>query len=282
MKTAIIQVSLFALGAMAVLAATAQAQGAAGSWTGSYVALSAGSSRVSDARGGLTFDTNADGAYGDTVQTFTGANYFSPGFCRGTALGQTPAAGCEKDRHKGGIGIRAGYDWQTGRWVYGAVVDVSSLKLHDSVSAFSSAPDAYTFSRDLKTLTAVRGRIGWGEHKWLVYATAGFASADIDRAFATTNALNSFTALHTNTANGGQLGAGAEWRFSRNWTVGVEYLNTSLRDHGPVVLAQGSANTFASNAFLTQSPEGTAMRRSDGRFRFDTVSVTVTYRFGAM
>ena len=278
MKTAILQVSLFALGAMAALAPTAEAQ----NWTGSYVALSAGSSKVSTHSGGLTFDTNADGTYGDTVRTFTGADYFSPGFCQGTARGLTPAAGCSKSRQKGGIGIRAGYDWQMGHWVYGAVVDVSSLKLRDSVSAFSTAPDSYTFSRELKTLTAVRGRIGWGESKWLVYATAGFASADIDRSFATTNALNSFTALHTNTAGGGQLGAGAEWRFARNWTVGVEYLNTSLRDHGPVVLAQASPNTFASNAFLTGSPEGTAMRRSDGRFRFDTVSLTVTYRFGAM
>ena len=277
MKTAIVRVSLFAVGAMAAFAATAHAQG----WSGAYVALSAGSSRVSSHNGGLTFDTNADGTYGDTVHTFTGADYFSPGFCQGTAKGQVPSAGCTKDRHKGGVGLRAGYDWQAGHWVYGAVVDVSSLKLRDSVSAFSTAPDAYTFSRDLKTLTAVRGRLGWGETKWLVYATAGFASADMNRAFVTTNALNRFTALHTDTATGGQLGAGAEWRVSHNWTVGVEYLNTSLRDHGPVVLAQGSANTFASNAFLTASPEGTAMRRSDGRFRFDTMSLTLTYRFGA-
>ena len=278
MKTTIVRVSLFAAGIAAACAATAHAQ----TWTGGYVALSAGSAKVSNHNRGLAFDTNADGVYGDTVRDFTGADYFSPGFCQGTATGKTPAAGCSKDSHKGGVGIRAGYDMQTGHWVYGAVVDVSSLKLRDSVSAFSTAPDSYTFSRELNTLTAVRGRLGWGESKWLVYATAGFASADMNRAFATTNALNSFTALHTNTANGGQLGAGAEWRFARNWTVGVEYLNTSLRDHGPVILAQGSANTFASNAFLTGSPEGTAMRRADTHFRFDTVSLTLSYRFGAM
>jgi opacity protein-like surface antigen len=278
MKNTIAQVSLFAIGAMVAVSTSAHAQ----SWTGSYVALSAGSSKVSSHNNGLTFDTNQDGSYGDTVHTFTGADYFAPGFCAGAAQGQTPSAGCRKDSQKGDVGIRAGYDWQTGHLVYGALVDVTSLKLRDSVSGFSTAPDSYTFTRELKTLTAVRGRIGWGETKWLVYATAGFASADMDRSFATTNALNHFTALRTRTSNGLQLGVGGEWRFMRNWTVGVEYLGTSLRDNGPVILAQGSANTFASNPFLIANGEGTSIRRSDDRLKFGTVSVTVSYRFGAM
>ena len=278
MKTTIIQVSLFAIAALGTTATAAEAQ----TWTGAYVAVNAGSSKVSGHNDGLTFDTNQDGAYGDTVNTFTGTNYFAPGFCGGAALGQTPAAGCTRDRQKGSVGIRAGYDWQAGHWVYGGLVDVGSYKLRDSVSGFSTAPDAYTFTRELKTLTAVRGRIGWGERKWLVYATAGFASADIDRSFTTTNALNSFQAVRTKTSGGVQLGAGAEWKVMHNWTLGVEYLNTALRDPGPVIVARGSANTFASNPFLIANPEGTSIRRSDEHFRIDTVSLTLTYRFGAM
>ena len=278
MKNAFVQVSLFAVGAMAVLASTAYAQ----SWTGGYVAVSAGDSKVYGHNGGLTFDTTQSGTYGDTVTTFTGANYFSPGFCEGLAQGQTPAAGCTRDRQKGSAGIRAGYDGQSGHWVYGGLVDLAGLNLSDSVSGFSTAPDSYSFTRKLKTLAAVRGRIGWGEKTWLIYATGGVASADIDRGFATTNALNSFTALRAKTSGGIQLGLGGEWKVARNWAVGVEYLNTSLRDSGPVILAKGSPNTFASNPFLIGNEEGTSIRRSDERFKFDTVSLTLTYRFGAM
>jgi len=278
MKHTFVQMSLFAIGAMAAIVPPAQAQ----DWTGAYVGVSAGSSKVSDHNAGLTFDTTQSGTYGDTVNTFTGANYFSPGFCAGMAQGQTPVAGCTRDKSKSTVGGRAGYDWQAGHWVYGGLVDVTGFNLRDSVSGFSTAPDSYSFTRKLKTLAAVRGRIGWSEKQWLVYATGGFASADIDRGFATTNALNSFTALRTKMAGGVQLGVGGEWKFMHNWTVGLEYLNTSLRDAGPVILAQSSPNTFASNPFLIANAEGTSIRRSDAHFRFNTVSLTLSYRFGAM
>jgi len=278
MKMIPLTVSLLSFGAIAAAATGVQAQ----TWTGAYVAASAGGAEVNRRHQALTFDTNEDGTFGDTVKTFTGDDYFSPGFCPGTAIGTRPDAGCHREHGKSQAGLRAGYDWQAGHWLYGGVLDVTTFRLRDSVSAFSIAPDSYTLSRELKTLAALRARVGWTAGKWLVYATTGLASADIHRAFTTTNAANAFTALHTKMSGGVQLGLGGEWMFAHNWTVGVEYLTTSLRDKGPTILAMPSANTFASNPFLLVDPQGTAIRRSDDKFEFNTVSLTLTYRFGTM
>ncbi len=265
-----------ALSAAAAPAAHAQ------SWSGAYIGASLGSAKVPSHSAALIFDTNLDGQYGDTVRTFANTDYFAPGFCRGLAQGTTPAAGCAKDDSKSGAGIRAGYDWQMDHMVYGGVLDITGLKLRDSVSGFSSAPDAYSFTRELKTLTAVRGRIGYAAGHWLVYATAGLASADIDRTFATTNALNHFSSIRNKMSGGTQIGAGGEWKVSHNWSLGLEYLATSLRDKGPTILAGPSSQTFASNPFVMSSVQGTNIRRSDDRFKIDQVSLTLTYRFGPM
>lgn len=126
-------------------------------WTGGYVGAYAGAStEPDDDADRFLFDTNLDGAYGDTVRTATGADAFSPGFCNGVARDRTPTAGCDENSGGADYGLRAGYDWQSGTWVVGAVLDVGGSDARDAVSAFSTTPARYTMLREVDTLAALR------------------------------------------------------------------------------------------------------------------------------
>lgn len=278
MKKIALTVSLLAVTALGATVSLASAQ----TWSGPYVSGVAGWGHATGHGETLEFDTDRNGTYGDTVNTFTGSNAFQPGFCRGTAQGTAPADGCHKAGGESALGLRVGYDWQSDAFVYGIVADVTGMKMRDSVSGFSTAPDNYVFTRKADAVTAIRGRIGYAYDNWLMYGTAGFAWADIDRTFSTTNAFNSFTASNGKDGRGYQVGIGVEKAFNDHWSVGLEYLHTSLRDRGVSVLAGPSANTFASNPFLIVNTAGTDIRRSDDEFKNDAVMVTATYRFGAM
>ena len=62
----------------------------------------------------ISFDTNLDGAFADTVRTAAGASAFSPGFCGGLAINAMAVAGCTNDKNGTEIGIRGGVDRSQG------------------------------------------------------------------------------------------------------------------------------------------------------------------------
>ena len=255
---------------------TAQAQT---SWTGPYIGGHLG--EALQRRGGdeaLVFDKNLDGTFGDTVQTSAGANAFGPGFCRGVALSGTASAGCARDDNNSfDGGLRAGYDWQTGRWVVGALVEVSSTKLTDSATAFSTTPAAYTFTRELKGVAALRVRAGWARDNTLGYLTAGVAKANIDHSFTTTNTVNTFTLIDDDKATGYQVGGGLDVKVTEKVSLGLEYLYTSFDDDSITVRAAGPAPS--TNPFILTNASGTDFRRTDGDLAFSSIRLTAAYRF---
>ncbi len=253
---------------------TAQAEG----WNGGYVSGHVGGGlQRDDGNEFIGFDKNLDGDFGDTVTTAAGANAFSPGFCGGAALTPTPAGGCLDDESDVDFGIRSGYDWQSGRLVFGIVGEFAKADHTDSVSAFSTTPARYAFTRRLDVLSAFRARVGVGGERALLYATGGGAFARVEHSFATSNAVNTFVPADDDGAFGYQLGGGLEVRFARNWSVGAEYLFTSLNDTDRfTVRAQGPAP--ATNAFILSNRAGTDFRRSD-KFDFQTARLSVGYRF---
>ena len=252
-----------------------------GDWSRAYIGLYAGEVQDPDDGGDtILFDTNLDGNYGDTVRTSGGADAFSPGFCDGQAQGTTPASGCSGNSGGSEFGVRAGYDWQSGDWVYGLVAEYGSNDTTDAVSAFSVTPARYTMIREIDGVFAFRARVGFvfGEDSAnLVYATGGFARASIKNSFNTSNTANTFTNTGDSHANGSQLGLGYERRLNDNFTVGIEYLATSLDDDEYRVRSQGPAP--ATNAFILVNPAGTDFRRSDDELDFDSIRLTATYRF---
>jgi len=273
--------------AAAILAASAAAPAAfaqTSDWTGLYVGGQLGHPFKADDEI-VVFDTDRDGVFDDTVLTSTGGNAFAPGFCDGGAMGPSIANGCRKGDGDINYSVRVGYDLQLfGNWVVGILAEESAVNIGDDVSAFSSVPAAsYTFTRDLRTLTSVRARGGWATNDALLYATAGWAWGDIDQSFTTTNTVNTFQQSMESEINGYQLGVGYEhklgdvWLIGSGWTVGLEYLWTSL-DEGEHPVAVGPGTAPANNPFIIIDPTGTDMRRTKDIFEYSTIGVSLNWR----
>ena len=197
---------------VAALALTSVAPAGAQTWAGPYLGAAVGAGIQGNDRSEiLTFDTNLDRAFTDTVRTATGADAFSPGFCGGIAMGALPAAGCTGDTDGLDAGGRFGYDWQNGKVVVGTLIDVSSADVMDGVSAFSTTPAFYAFSRELTYLAGLRARVGVGNDRVLVYGTGGGAWAGIDHRLTTSNGVNTFVPGKNTTQQRDQLGVSG-WR----------------------------------------------------------------------
>lgn len=267
---------------LAVLSAPAAAQ-ASSDWSGFYIGGNIGASDTLDSGGDrILFDSNLDGSFGDAIRTTAGVDAFTPGSCGGAALERTPAGGCNGDKGGADYGLRAGYDWQVDRWVFGVVGEYTQGDARDSTTAFSITPAFYTFTRDLESTTALRARVGMAfgaTGDWLAYATAGAVRARIDQRFTTSNTANSFTPTTGRTnANGFQAGLGVERKVLDHLSLGIEYLYTSVKDDEfGVRVARGAAP--ATSPFLTANPNGTDFRRSEEDFKFGSLRLTATYRF---
>ena len=234
----------------------------------------------------MRFDTNLDRAFTDTVRTATGANAFSPGFCGGLAVTAMAASGCTGDNDGIDFGGRAGYDWQVGRFALGGLVDVSKADLIDSVSAFSTTPAFYAFTRELNAVVGLRGRAGVGTDRMLVYGTAGSAWGNVKHTFTTSNRVNTFVPTDGDTvaidgANervwGYQAGGGVEVRLGGRWSLFSEYLFTSLDNREESgIRSQGPAP--ATNPFILVNSAGTDFQRAE-KFEFQSAAVGLSFRF---
>lgn len=260
------------------------AQEAEEMWEGGYVGASVGiGAQSNDRREQVAFDTNLDDVYGDTVRTGAGANAFSPGFCGGAANGRTPGEGCRSDKDGVEYYLRAGYDKQDGNIVYGVVIDGGTSNSRDSVTAYSTTPAFYTFTRELEYGFGARARLGYAKRGLLFYGTFGTAYGRIEQNFVTSNGANSFngnslTDRRKTDAWGWSAGGGAEAKLARNLSLGLEYLYTSYNDDDYTVRV-GPGTAAPTNPFLLANPQGTNMRRTDKDFAAHNIRVTAAFRF---
>ncbi len=265
--------------AFAMTAAPAFAQEADEEWEGGYIGGSIGiAAQNNDRNEGVVFDTNLDGGYGDTVNTSLGANAFSPGFCGGAANGRTPIEGCRGDKDGLEYNIRAGYDVQQGNIVYGVVFEGGKNEARDSVTAFSTTPANYVFTRELDYTLQARARVGYAARGALFYATGGAAYAKIDNSFSTTNGANSFTNNGGTKSWGYSYGGGTEVKIAKNFSLGLEYLYTNYVDDDYAV-AVGPGTAPVTNPFRIVNPNGTNMRRDDSDFDMHNIRLTANFRF---
>lgn len=268
-----------ALAGATLLATPAMAQ-TTEDWTGFYVGGHLGYGfQPNDDGETIEFDTNLDGTFTDNVNTTTGANAFSPGFCGGAANDRTPADGCDDDRDGVEFGVHAGFDYQTtGGMVVGVVGDYTRSKLRDSVSAFSTTPARYTMTRRLRDAWTLRARAGYASGNTLFYGTGGIVYGNIRNSFSTSNTVNSFTDNGNENGWGYVLGGGIEHRLGRNFSVGARYLYRSIKADDYVVrTGPGTANP--SNPFLIVNSNGTDFSRSSNRLASHGVSLTTSFRF---
>lgn len=250
-------------------------------WAGWYAGVNVGANSADgESRETLVFDRDLNGQFNDQVTTAppANANAFSPGFCGGAATSSANAS-CRGDDDGWEFGLRGGYDWQTGSWVFGVLGEASAVDVTDSVSGFSTTPASYTFTREANWIAAIRARAGYAAGSYLLYGTGGFVYADVDHRFDTSNGANAFTPRGDGSVSGHQWGLGVERKWNENWSLGLEYLYTTLQDDDYTVrVTQGTApptNPFV----LAPNTTGTDIRRSENDFKFDSLRLTATYRY---
>lgn len=266
------------LGALALSATPAFAQDDA-EFSGPYVGASVGYAfQGKDDDEVQNFDRGFNGSF-DTITTTTGADAFSPGFCGGTAQGTTPGAGCEKDGNDIEYHARAGWDFQFGKLVVGAVGEIGKSNIRDSVSSFSTTPAFYTITREIDWDANIRLRAGYvAGTSTLIYATGGAAYASIENSFTTSNTVNAFSDNGDTKKWGYAFGGGIEHKMNSSFSIGLEYLYTRYEDDDYRVRAT-AGNAVASNPFVLNGQPGTEFSRSDPKFDFHAVRAVVAYRF---
>ena len=139
-------------------------------------------------------------------------------------------------------------------------------------------------------VAGLRGRIGFGNDRVLVYGTGGPAWGNIDQRFTSSNLVNTFVPTDDGDDDdddndegssesmwGYQAGGGLEFRFGRRWSLTGEYLFTSLDNREESgIRSQGPAPV--TNAFILVNPGGTDFQRSE-KFEFQAVRFGLNYRF---
>ncbi len=277
------------VGAGAAVLVLAAGQASAQDWAGPYVGIAGGAGTVDDNDDEIVvFDTNLDGNFNDTVRNSAATDVFAPGptpggFCGSSPNGNNLNAGCEDDEYSGEGGLRAGYDFQSGPFVYGLVGEVGISSASDNVTAFSTTPAKYTFRRDLEEYAALRARVGYAFGRFLPYVTAGGVYATIENRFDTSNMVNSFTPTRSEDEHGGyQVGGGLETHVTENLRIGVEYLYTSLEDDTDFTTRVGALSvppTAPTNPFLIVNAVGTDLRREESQFDVHSFRLTASVSF---
>jgi outer membrane immunogenic protein len=285
-----IKASLGATAAL-VLATPALAQSDAasdaGSWTGPYIGGSGGygwqPNNKRDKNETIVFDTNGDGTFDNSVRTAAGGNAFSPGFCRGQALGSAPSSCAGDNDGKVGWSVHAGYDYQMGSFVVGGVVEGGQSGFSNSVSGFSTTPASYTLTRKLDWDGAARLRAGFAlPTGTLIYGTGGVAYGKIKHSFSTTNTFNTFTdSNRSDTDWGWTAGGGIEQKVAKNFSIGVLYRYTRFNDGAYVVNAGNGTPPSATNPFVNPAftSGSTDLTRTSQRFDNQSVRATASFRF---
>lgn len=120
-------------------------------------------------------------------------------------------------------GGHAGYNWQSGRFVFGVEGDIEG---GDVGGSFTRAGSSYG-AVDMSWQGSLRARAGIASDRTLFYMTAGWAFADADftgQSFATAGACCGYS----KSIDGWTLGAGIEYAVTNNVTLRGEYRYTDF------------------------------------------------------
>jgi outer membrane immunogenic protein len=221
-------------------------------WTGFYVGLNAGAVWGSGGNASTTVFAN-----GFPIGTISGVpatldNVF-PGL--GSGGGNTGFIG----------GGQAGYNWQTGAFVFGVETDFDGTSLSRSRSAIGpnfvepifGLNDFFTANGSVKLdwLGSTRGRVGYAfwDNRLLVYGTGGVAYGGASSHLDVFDAVDGFgfsTSGGSSSRVGWTAGGGVEYAFNNNWIIGGEYLyyNLGSRDLN-IVPNVAASNFFGANIF---------------------------------
>jgi len=176
-------------------------------------------------------------------------------------------------RVTGGLfGGQAGFNFQTGSWVWGVEAQWSGTG--GDGSSDCPIPNGGGICRtDVRWLGTAAGRVGYAWGSALLFGKGGFAWARdrYDISFATVPTGNE---SGTQDRTGWMAGAGLEYALSSNWSVKVEYDYLNF--------GTDSANLFRCATCTANGLPGGALDETiDVRQRIHLVKFGINYRFGA-
>jgi outer membrane immunogenic protein len=127
----------------------------------------------------------------------------------------------------GTVGGQIGYRWQTGQWVFG-------VEGQGNWADFSGDNISNIFPGDrnrtrINSFGLITGQVGYAWNNVLAYVKGGAAVVG-DKFDVYSTATGALLGSTSQTRWGGTVGAGLEFGFAPNWSVGVEYDHIFLQD----------------------------------------------------
>jgi outer membrane immunogenic protein len=129
------------------------------------------------------------------------------------------------DATGGTVGGQIGYRWQSGQWVFG-------VEGQGNWADFSGDNTSALFATRNRTkidaFGLITGQVGYAWNNVLVYVKGG--AAVVSDKYEISSTAGALLASTSDTRWGGTVGAGLEYGFAPNWSVGVEYNHIFLSD----------------------------------------------------
>jgi outer membrane immunogenic protein len=118
-------------------------------------------------------------------------------------------------------GVQAGYNVQSGMWLFGIEADIAYSSIDGSLTFTGNFPQ--TVTTDIDWLATIRARAGLHYDQWMPYITGGVAFADVEHTITPSFVISDVLV-------GWTIGGGVEAMFNPNWTAKLEYLYVDLED----------------------------------------------------
>ncbi|MDN4983816.1 outer membrane beta-barrel protein [Bradyrhizobium arachidis] len=161
-------------------------------------------------------------------------------------------------------GGQIGYRWQSASWVFGLEAQGDWADIHGTTQNLGNALNS--LSTKIDALGLFTGQIGYAWNNVLFYAKGGAAVVDQRFDFISNATGLAVASAGYNTRWGGTVGAGLEFGFAPNWSIGVEYDHIFLGHHDVTFIN----NTTGAALADTYNSGGDV----------DLATVRVNYRFG--
>jgi outer membrane immunogenic protein len=124
-------------------------------------------------------------------------------------------------------GVQAGYNWQSGPWVFGVEGDIQANAADDTFAPWKFSNPWFG---------TARGRVGYALNNILFYGTGGLAFGELRG--------ETFGLSESHTTAGWTAGVGTEFGLTQNLSAKVEYLYVDLADSHFVVTGASNGYRF--------------------------------------
>ena len=129
------------------------------------------------------------------------------------------------DATGGTVGGQIGYRWQSGQWVFGVE---GQGNWADFSGDNASALFATRNRTKIDAFGLITGQVGYAWNNVLVYVKGG--AAVVSNKYEISSTAGALLSSSSDSRWGGTVGAGLEYGFAPNWSVGVEYNHIFLSD----------------------------------------------------